>query len=122
MKKRGLSCRCIRCREVGNNTSVCAQLKIRKYKGSGATEIFISMESQDEKTIMGFLRLRLGDSDNNDKPNIFPELKGAALIRELHVYGQLISTNLKLLNYYQFNGIKNLKLLYFHWKIFRMFF
>ena len=95
MKERGTQCRCIRCREVGSNidkfTKDTCKLMVREYKASHGRELFISIESLDEQTIMGFLRLRLlSDSENQSQ---FPELNGAALIRELHVYGKLIATH-----------------------------
>ena len=49
-------------------------------------EIFISYESPDENTIYGFLRLRI---PNAQQRHVFDELKNCALIRELHVYGNL---------------------------------
>jgi len=43
------------------------------------------VESEDENYLFGFVRLRIpGDK------MIFPELKGCALIRELHIYGPLL--------------------------------
>ncbi|CAN0441484.1 unnamed protein product, partial [Hapterophycus canaliculatus] len=39
----------------------------------------------DGKTLYGFLRLRIPSG----KSPILPDLKGCALIRELHVYGKL---------------------------------
>ena len=38
----------------------------------------------------GFLRLRI---TNNERSDIFPELKNCALIRELHVYGLVVKVN-----------------------------
>lgn len=87
LHKQGKYCKCIRCREVKNQIHLIpsAELKIRKYKASGGIEYFISMETPDEKTIFGFVRLRIC----NPATNIFPELNGCALIREAHVYGKL---------------------------------
>jgi ELP3 family radical SAM enzyme/protein acetyltransferase len=87
LHKQGKYCKCIRCREVKNQIHLIpsAELKIRKYKASGGIEYFISMETPDEKTIFGFVRLRIC----NPAINIFPELNGCALIREAHVYGKL---------------------------------
>eukprot|EP01084_Bolivina_argentea_P027714 51495_1 len=74
-------------------------LKEREYKSSGGDEIFISYERNDEAYIYGFVRLRLPVKDvMNDEYKdefesvykTFPELEGAALVRELHVYGQMI--------------------------------
>ena len=86
MEKRGYRCKCIRCREVGfNPPKVETELKVRIYAAQEGKEFFISYESKDEKYLFGFCRLRL----TNAKP-IFKELEGAALIRELHVYGTLL--------------------------------
>ena len=60
-----------------------------KYNGNGGIEYFISFESDDERLIYGFCRLRISDRAGE---GVFPELVGAALVRELHVYGQLIPT------------------------------
>jgi len=90
LKSRGECCRCIRCREVkGKDWDGSGVLMVRKYCGSGSDEYFISFESMDNSTIYGFLRLRLCDPDTNT----FEELEGCALIRELHVYGNLIEVN-----------------------------
>ena len=101
MKKRGLQCKCIRCREVGHSLTLKGGLRgalpsgraqkpkliIRKYKSSGGTEYFISFESPDKKILYAFSRLRIPDFST---PPIFPELQDAALIRELHTYGHLV--------------------------------
>ena len=96
MHSRGLKCNCIRCREVGlckneklkNNAIKNAALIVRTYESSGGIEYFISYESLDKNLICGFCRLRICDANSE----IFPELQRCALIRELHVYGNLIKT------------------------------
>lgn len=50
-------------------------------------DYFISYESLDKKALFGFIRLRLPNDDPNENLELFPILKGKALIRELHVYG-----------------------------------
>ncbi len=87
MKKRGQQCKCIRCREVRSDLVEKPKLVKREYPASDGQEIFLSFESADEKTIYAFLRLRFNE---DPKKNIFPELKNASLVRELHVYGQMI--------------------------------
>ena len=80
-------------------------------------QVFLSFETADRLTLLGFLRLRFppplapppphspGPSANQaapppppppppPSPPVFPELEGAALIRELHVYGALVPTYL----------------------------
>ena len=92
----GRKCQDIRSREVKGDKEVAAKLrtavlKQRQYHASGGLEFFLSYETPDEQTIFGFLRLRFvaGDAYKNCP---FPELKDAALIRELHVYGNLTTT------------------------------
>jgi ELP3 family radical SAM enzyme/protein acetyltransferase len=97
MKKRGLFSMDIRNREVKKrNISNTIVMKIRNYEASLATEYFISFETEDEKVLFGFLRLRLSNNSGykiHNKNYIFPELKDCALIRELHVYGQVKKVN-----------------------------
>ena len=89
LKRLGQPCKCIRCREPRADVSEItnSKLQITKYKASAGQEYFLSYESPDNKTIYAFLRLRF-----NKEPakNFLPELQGAALVRELHVYGQMI--------------------------------
>lgn len=95
LRERGERCRCIRCREVKGDKDVAhkakaAVLRERRYAASEGTEVFLSFETPTaEETILGFLRLRL-DMQNRDCP--FSELDACALIRELHVYGNLLPT------------------------------
>ncbi len=100
LKKRGLYCMDIRNREVKkrNIDPNSAVLKVRKYDSSGGDEYFISFETEDEKILFGFLRLRLTNNSGYhlyDDEYVFPELKNCALIRELHVYGQVKKVNEK---------------------------
>ena len=88
LKKLGKKCACLRCTEVKqkdfNKDDVI--LITREFISSGGTEYFISFQSKDISTMYGFLRLRL----TKDQPiHIFPELEGCALVRELHVYGNM---------------------------------
>ncbi|KAJ8601189.1 hypothetical protein CTAYLR_003217 [Chrysophaeum taylorii] len=62
-----------------------AELARRTYRASGAVEHFLSFETPDRLTIFAFLRLRLSHN-----PRAFQSLEGCALVRELHVYGQLV--------------------------------
>ena len=93
--KDGWYCSCIRCREVKNGcvNEDTLVLRVRYYNASNGEEYFISFESDDTKVLYGFVRLRL---TRYQAVYVFPELKGCAMIRELHVYGQLksISNNM----------------------------
>ena len=90
MKDKGAKCQCIRCREVRDKqlTVNNLQLTIIKYKASGGEEHFINYESRDKKELYGFCRLRL--PDKNLETQNFASLYGFALIRELHIYGELV--------------------------------
>lgn len=88
LKEMGTPCRCIRCRELGNREFQMENFKLteRSYQSSGATEIFLSFENQENDTIAAFLRLRLPSSYTIES------MCGYAFVRELHVYGQTIAT------------------------------
>ncbi len=79
MKELGKTCRCIRCREIQLEVNVEPELVERKYRAAGAREVFLSWEGADR--IIGFLRLRLLERV------LRPELEGAAVVREIRVYG-----------------------------------
>jgi elongator complex protein 3 len=63
------------------------KVHFKKYNASGANEYFISIE--DAKHCCAFLRLRF------PKQQLLDALKGCAMIRELHVYGQMVPTTKK---------------------------
>jgi len=108
LQKRGIKCKCIRCREVrslplpitpplvrgGAGGGVMGEVKLftDKYPASGGAEYFISYESPKRDILYAFIRLRI-PSDAADMA--FPELKDAGLIRELHTYGALQSLGVK---------------------------
>ncbi len=79
----GRRCRCIRCREIGRLPSLAeSEMQVMEYEACGGKEHFISAVSGD--SLIGFARLRFPSA-------VFrPELEGAALLRELHVYGSLV--------------------------------
>ena len=96
MKRDGKECRCIRCREVKGrslmdvNGGAPPTLMTRTYASSGGTEHFLSYESVDEKVVFGFARLRLSPDAGKCGSATFPALLNTALVRELHVYGQVV--------------------------------
>lgn len=76
----------IRAREYGKKIPLKTsdiEYFTEKYKASKGTEYFISAEDPDRKTLFGFVRLRFPY-----KPFI-ENLKDSAIIRELHVYGNM---------------------------------
>ncbi|MFA7254182.1 MAG: tRNA uridine(34) 5-carboxymethylaminomethyl modification radical SAM/GNAT enzyme Elp3 [Patescibacteria group bacterium] len=102
MKKDGIFCRCIRCREIKSNfkTGQKTILVRRDYESSGGKEIFLSIETEDGQKLISFLRLRI--SKNSD--NIYPCLKDAALIREIHTYGEQVEVGMTKINAPQHRG------------------
>jgi elongator complex protein 3 len=87
LKVRGQACACIRCREIrGQAVDVDAlQLNDQVYNSNGCQEHFLTFDTPDD-SLAGFLRLCLPGPDAAD-PGL-AELKGAAIIREVHVYGE----------------------------------
>ncbi len=103
MEKLRETCQCIRCREIKGEKINVKKLKFisREYPASGGEEIFLSFENIEKNKIVAFLRLRL--PRNADQ--IFPVLKNAVLIRELHTYGQLVKINKKNKQAFQHLGL-----------------
>jgi elongator complex protein 3 len=58
-----------------------------RYEASEGKEIFISSEDQENKILIGYLRLRVPSAKAHR-----PEITAApsAIVRELHVYGPLV--------------------------------
>lgn len=90
MKKRGLKCQCVRCREVMRDAKQEGlRLHETVYDTTGGAEQFLTFDSAADDKLYAFLRLRLPADRANNMADIFPELSGAALIREVHTYGKL---------------------------------
>jgi len=84
-----IQCQCIRCREIQLDApALPITTRITKYESSGGREYFIE-KIDAKKRCLGFIRLRFPSYLFNAaiKP-IIATLNGAALIRELHVYGK----------------------------------
>lgn len=103
MEENGDKCKCIRCREIKNqefNDHDCL-LFIDKYRSCTGINYFISFENQSRTILYGFLRLRFNLTDDY----LLEELKGHALIRELHVYGSHTSVGSHQKNSTQHRGL-----------------
>ncbi|MEW6286896.1 MAG: tRNA uridine(34) 5-carboxymethylaminomethyl modification radical SAM/GNAT enzyme Elp3 [Chloroflexota bacterium] len=87
MRRRGTQCQCVRCREVKGKPVQpdLLQLDDLVYQAGAAEEHFISFVTPDDK-LAGFVRLSLPGKDSPQTG--IADLEGAALIREVHVYGQ----------------------------------
>lgn len=94
MAERGQVCRCIRCREVRGRAVGEDDLRpvVHTYETTGSLEQFLSFETA-EGQLAGFLRLSLPERNTLEAPersqiwDAIPEIAGAAMIREVHVYG-----------------------------------
>jgi len=86
MARRGTKCECVRCREIREQRMEAGELVYDdfSYQAAGAEEHFLSYNTADDK-LAGFLRLSL---PNDDNALDIDDLKDAAIIREVHVYGQ----------------------------------
>ena len=93
MSKKGLTCKCIRCREIRGEYDPKEKPELFRinYYASGGKEIFLSFESKNKKRLYALLRLRI------PLETPLPVLKNAAIIREVHTYGQMIPLNKKTL-------------------------
>lgn len=86
MKKHGMNCRCIRCRESGRAKKIeNVEMLVRPYDASNGKEFFISLEDQKNDVLVGFCRLRFPSESLRKEVT-----QKTALVRELHVYSSLV--------------------------------
>lgn len=88
-KENGVVCQCIRCKEIKNGKmkSKTPIYNLDTYEASGGIEHFISATNDDKTQLYGFVRLRINSSSRT--------LRRVAMIRELHVYGKIVSVKHK---------------------------
>jgi len=86
IKNEKWSCKCIRCREVRSAYESDEKVFLfrKDFTASNGKEVFLTMEDRKRKRLYSLLRLR-----KQSKYPVSKILDGAALIRELHTYGQL---------------------------------
>jgi elongator complex protein 3 len=95
LKAQGSQCQCIRCREVGHRLAVDhvnpdlekIKILVQHYEASEGQEFFISVEDPENNVLLGYLRMRV-PSVKAHRPEITAMPSG--IVRELHVYGQLV--------------------------------
>ena len=90
MQARGTTCQCVRCREVRKQHVNAEKVELHDlvYPAAHAEEHFISYDTPDDK-LAGFIRLSLPSAESPDTD--LDDLNDAALIREIHVYGQSLA-------------------------------
>ncbi len=93
MAAHGLTCGCVRCREVRHGEVEGGDLRliVHGYETDTSQEQFLSYETPGGR-LAGFLRLSLPIADAPRAElraawDALPEIAGAAMIREVHVYG-----------------------------------
>lgn len=114
MRERGIQCQCLRCREVGHvldfdPSKAKLELFEEWYESANGREVFLTIEDTQRRAVFAFLRLRLPSTpaDLRKHPHYaqdnklvryseliekgLPELKQAAIVRELHTYGQALN-------------------------------
>ena len=96
LARRGQRCNCLRCREVRGQMIDPNQLALSdlEYQAVFTQEHFLSYQTPD-KLVAGYLRLSLRHESLSAEAQSLhelyryaPELSGAAIIREVHIYGQ----------------------------------
>ena len=99
LKKEAKHCRCIRCREIKSGEYAIPNLQMITNQTVGGQEIFLSFEKGGN--LYSLLRLRLPELDNT----MFPELSGAAIIREVHSFGTALPLKSHQANKTQHQGL-----------------
>ncbi|MBM3129630.1 MAG: tRNA uridine(34) 5-carboxymethylaminomethyl modification radical SAM/GNAT enzyme Elp3 [Chloroflexi bacterium] len=90
LRARGLQCQCIRCREVRDDKIAAEELRLDllSYQTDATTEHLLSFVTPRNR-LAGFLRLSLPSPDA-PRAEILDEARGAAMIREVHIYGRAL--------------------------------
>ncbi len=104
LKKRGTACQCVRCREVRGEPVDPETLRLDdlSYQAGSAEEHFISYVTPDDR-LAGFIRLSLPVSHSPETG--LTDLENAALIREVHVYGQSLAVGAEKAGAAQHSGL-----------------
>lgn len=113
LARRGQRCRCIRCREVRGEAVSADELRLvdEVYTAGETTdggfhseEHFLQFVTPQDK-IAGYLRLSFPLRGEDGLFAALPDLRGAALIREVHVYGQSLAVGQEQAGAAQHSGL-----------------
>lgn len=97
MKKKGITRHDISAREVrakGNNPED-AIIETFFYEASGGHEHFFQVIDPVDRTIFGLLRLRVPSQYFTGERHFIETLEGAAIIREIHMFGDALGIGKK---------------------------
>ena len=106
LEEEKINCQCIRCREIGHKKTKedysldDYRLFEEDYIATEGQEYFLSIEDKNEESLAGFLRLRM-PSEKAHREEIDEK---TAIVRELHVYGNMIKIGQKGNNVGQHTG------------------
>ena len=114
LKKRGQRCRCIRCREIRGEKVEAEDLIISDhvYQAAFSEEHFLNYATANDR-LAGYLRLSFPIETDNaiysgqifSLYGLIPELAEAALIREVHIYGQSLAVGSEISGAAQHSGL-----------------
>jgi elongator complex protein 3 len=109
LKRRGTRCQCIRCRELRQQSIDMAPLELVdvSYRVGTTREHFISFVTGSDR-LAGFLRLSLPAAQDVEEPEYdsgLADLQKAAIVREVHVYGQSLEVGEKINGAAQHSGL-----------------
>ncbi len=106
--RRGYTCRCIRCSEIGlkrlgPSATHGSKIEIRqeRYFSSGGEEVFISLNDSVNESLVGFVRLR-HPSKYAHRSEV--NCSRCCLLRELHIYGPVVPIGSRDDNSWQHKG------------------
>ena len=96
LAQEGVKCQCVRCREVkdSNFENEETEFEIIKYDVTDGVDYFISIKTNQSDKLIGLVRLFLPNEKTKNN-QFLQDLDQAAIIRELHVYGQQKTLNQK---------------------------
>jgi elongator complex protein 3 len=97
LRRRGRPSRDIRAREIGGRPVDPEELRLDRveYRSTVGRELFLQMVTEEDR-IVGFCRLTLPEPTSSERTLSetsaeIPEVAGAALLREVHVYGAVVA-------------------------------
>jgi elongator complex protein 3 len=92
MKELDVRCRCIRCREIKDEKVKFSDLtlNVREMEASEGQEFFITFDDVKRDRLSSLLRLRFSSYSLKGRKHFMRELEGAALVREVHTYGEQV--------------------------------
>lgn len=107
MEKEGIKCKSIRTREIGDRPINYNSIELQHYTITDCTkgiEYFISLVDSSQDALLGLCRLRIPSIGESETPKINVLKDGTAIVRELHVYGQIQKVGIKTQDKAQHHG------------------